>query len=181
MQVQGFATSFRHATDDQGFYTELNGRAPANWLFHEFNGPCANQQTVATVGQKQTQALDCISIHLAFSMTPKTLDVTALPGTLTITGTGITTTYGMPHVQIWDSLGNKVGESVATSVSSGTVLVTPTPAVSLVPTETYGLEVLNLHEDGTMAPVGALPVSIFGREPRQPRDGGCGTSGRQCK
>src|SRR5882724_2150843 len=97
VQVQGFATSFRHVTDDQGFYTELNGRAPANWLFHEFNGPCANQQTVATIGQKQTQVLSCISIHLAFNMTPATLDVLALPGTVRVTGTGISTTYGMPH------------------------------------------------------------------------------------
>jgi len=74
----------------------------------------------------------------------------------------MTTTYGMPHVQIFDQAGNKVADVTAASVTNGgTILTSSTPNLAGTPTATYGLEVLNVQSNGSLAPVGAAPVPII--------------------
>jgi hypothetical protein len=158
----GFTTFFNATTDSDGFYEAVDAVVPANWLFKENNGPCAGKSTVATVGNGATQALDCIAIALALTVTPATFNVARPPTSLQVDGTGILTTHGMPHVQIWSSTGKKMADLVATGVSGGgTILTAPGPNLSGVTTGTYGLEVLNVQADGSLSPVGAAPVSII--------------------
>jgi hypothetical protein len=160
--TMGFLTSLTVTTDDNGYAWAGNTVVPANWLFQENNGPCAGDRAVATVGNAQTQDLDCISVYLAFNVTPTSLYTNQLPAQLQVTGSGITTTYGMPHVQIFDEAGNKIADVTAKSVTyGGTVLTCPTPNLAGTPTSTYGLEVLNVQSNGSLAPVGAAPVPII--------------------
>jgi hypothetical protein len=169
----GVYTYFSATTDGNGYAQALNAVVPANWLFSEYNGPCGNQSTVATVGDQQTQDLDCIGTALGFILTPGTLYVSSPPAHLSITGSGILTTYGMPHVQIFNSVGAKVADVVATSVTNnGQALTSPTPSLAGLTTGTYGLEVLNVQSNGSLAPVGATPVPVVA-----PWNGGGGGGG----
>lgn len=157
----GSNTYFNVTTDGNGFAEATNAVVPANWLFSEKNGPCAGGNVVGTVGNTQTQDLDCVSIYLSFNVTPGSLVTNKPPSHLQVAGSGMTTTYGMPHVQIWSSIGTKIAEVVATSVTyNGTVLTAPAPSLSGVSTATYALEVLNVQSNGSLSPVGAAPVPI---------------------
>jgi hypothetical protein len=128
---QGTVGYFTGTSDGSGYFDALNGIAPAVWDFHENSGPCGGQWTPGTVGQGQVQALTCVGFAIVFTMTPSTLDVYSPPATLQIFGTGMTTTYGMPQVKIFNSLGNVVGQTTATSVTyGGTELTAPTPNLS---------------------------------------------------
>ncbi|MGA8438743.1 MAG: choice-of-anchor D domain-containing protein [Candidatus Sulfotelmatobacter sp.] len=158
----GFTDYFNLTTDSNGYATAVNAVVPANWLFQENNGPCSGDRAVATVGNAQTQDLDCISVYLAFNVTPTSLYTNQLPAQLQVAGSGMTTTYGMPHVQIFDQAGNKVADVTAKSVTNGgTILTSPTPNLAGTPTATYGLEVLNVQSNGSLTPVGAAPVPII--------------------
>jgi hypothetical protein len=91
------------------------------------------------------------------------------PASIQVDGVGMTTTYGMPHVQIWNSLGTKIAEVVATSVTdNGTVLKAPGPGISNASTGTYGLQVLNVASNGSLSPVGAAPMPIIYVDPNLP-------------
>jgi hypothetical protein len=171
---QGTYTYFSGTSDDDGYYEALNAIVPANWGISEGNGPCGGQSTVVTVGNQQTQDLDCISTVLGFILTPGDLYELALPATLQITGENMSTTYGMPHVEIFNEVGTVVANVTATSVTDdGTVLVATTPALSGLATATYGLEVLNVQSDGSLSPVGATPVPIVDGLPYGYGNPGC--------
>ena len=157
----GTFKSFSGTTDSNGYLVATGVIVPAVWKFKESNGPCGGQSTVATVGNQQTQDLDCISIVLGFGVAPSSLSTSSPPAGLSITGESISTTYGMPHVQIFDNLGTMMADLVATSVSDGgLVLASPSPIMDGWSTGTYGLEVLNVQSDGSLSPVGAAPVPI---------------------
>jgi len=158
----GFIDEFNETTDGNGYALATNAIVPANWLFQENNGPCAGGRVVATVGNAQTQDLDCIAVVLGFNVTPTPLYTNQLPAQLQVDGSGMTTTYGMPHVQIFDEAGKIIGDVTAKSVTDGgTILTSPTPNLAGTPTGTYGLEVLNVQSNGSLAPVGAAPVPII--------------------
>jgi hypothetical protein len=169
---QGFITSFNNVTTDgSGYFDALNAEAPAVWNFQENNGPCGGQSVPANVGQNQTQVLDCIGFAITYTMTPSTLDVLYPPANLQIFGAGMTTTYGMPQVQIFNSLGNVVGQTTATAVTNnGTQLTAPTPDLHTLRTDTYGIRVMNVQSGGSLVTVGELPVDVDGDESR---GGGC--------
>jgi hypothetical protein len=160
----GNITYFNATTDSNGYWQAVNAIVPANWLFNETNGPCGGQQAVATVGNGQTQDLDCISLVLSYVVSPSSLEVWNPPTSLSITGTGMTTQYGMPHVQIFNNVGTQVADIVATSVTdNGEVLTAPGPSLTGLSTGTYGLEVLNVQSNGTLAPAGAAPIPIIAK------------------
>jgi hypothetical protein len=177
-QTQGTTTYFSDVTDDNGYYEAVNGVVPANWGVSESSGPCAGGSTVVATSNSQTQDLDCIATVLGFFLVPGDLKEASPPPNLQITGIGMSTTYGMPRVQIFNSVGTKVAEVAASSVTNnGTVLTAPTPNLSGLPTETYGLEVLNVQSNGSLTPVGATPVSIIA----PPSGGGGGGGGGGCQ
>jgi hypothetical protein len=163
----GFIGYFRATTDGNGLYEIPNGRAPAVWLFKEYNGPCAGQSTTAIPPWQGTQTLDCIVITTLFSVTPDSLDVVSPPASIQVSGgSGIDPTYGMPHIQIYDSVGDVVAESVASSVSGdGSGLEAPTPNIYGLQTTTYGVKVLNIASDGSLTPVGAGKVDMYDSTP----------------
>ena len=67
----------------------------------------------------------------------------------------------MPHVQIFNNVGTKVADVVATNVTGGgTILTSPAPSLTGMTTGTYGLEVLNVQSNGSLAVVGAAAVPI---------------------
>ncbi|SRR6266700_2196040 len=178
---QGFITHFNQTTDSSGFTAVPSGKAPGVWNLAEVNGPCGGQATWATIGAGATQDLDCIAIWFNFSIAPNPIDVMAPPATITIAGNGLTTTYGMPQVQFFNSAGTIVGQSTATSVTNGgQTLTAPMPSLGTLNTATYGIKILNVQSGGSLVTAGLLPVQIDGREPR---DGGGGGDhcGHVCK
>lgn len=167
--TQGQFTYFSGSSDDNGYYEAVNAIVPANWEIGESGGPCDSQSTVVSVGNQDTQDLDCIATVLGFYLVPGQLYESDLPASLEITGTGMSTTYGMPHVEIFNEVGTVIANVTASSViDNGTVLTAPTPKLSNLPTATYGLEVLNVQSNGTLAPVGATPVAIIYTPPYTP-------------
>jgi hypothetical protein len=181
----GTFRSFFGRTDDNGFYNANGVVAPANWQLSEpDNGPCAGGSVVVTVGQGQTQDLDCIGTVLGFQLIPGVIDSLNPPNSLQVNGANMMTTYGMPNVQIFDSLGNQIANVIAMSVTNnGSVLTCPMPALpSTLRTGTYGLEVMNVQSNGSLSPAGALAVPIYGAEPRVGvGGGGSGHCGHQCQ
>ncbi len=114
---------------------------------------------------------------MGFILAPDTLYVSAPPSSLSLTGSGVSITYGMPHVQIFNNLGTKIADVIATSATdSGKALTTPAPGLTGLTTGTYGLEVLNVQSNGSLAPVGATPVPIIA-----PWTGGGGGGGGHCQ
>src|SRR5215213_3762419 len=52
-----------------------------------------------------------------FFATPAVVDLQAPPADFMITGSGMSTTYGMPKVQYWDDYGQLLGETTASAVA----------------------------------------------------------------
>jgi hypothetical protein len=167
-QVQGFITTFTNVnTDSNGLYSAVEAETPAVWNFTEHNGPCAGLSAPALVSNGATQPLDCISVRLAFNMAPSTLDTFKPPATLQVYGSGISSTYGMPKVQLYDNGGNILAQITASSVAgNGSSLNATMPNVSTYHSDTYGVRVMNVQQNGSLEPAGVLPLQIEGREPR---------------
>lgn len=112
----------------------------------------------------------------AFFASPLSINLAALPATVTLTGEGIDTTYGMPLVQYYDSTGNLVGSTMATTVASdNTWIQGNTPDLSGAYNGDASIQISNKLEDGTWSyPVGSAPVTVFGGADPPPDGGGGG-------
>lgn len=100
-----------------------------------------------------------------FAVSPSSIDLQAPPTTMTITGTGISSTYGMPVVEFYDNYSNFIGSTTASSVDSGgTWLQAATPDLSQVYSGTYQVEIHNVRADSSMEFIGIADVVTYGRD-----------------
>jgi len=169
--VKGTGTNFGFTTDG-AFTTIRNGRAAADWRLGEANGPCGGQSVEAPIKQKQTVPLTCNQLNrviFPFQAAPDEINLQSPPATVSITGTGMDTTYGMPVIDYYDPNGNLVARTSANQVSwDGTWLTTSTPDLSQAGTGSFLLFVNNVNADGTVSYVGSLGVLVFLPEPPPP-------------
>jgi hypothetical protein len=94
-------------------------------------------------------------------MDPSSIDVSNPPATVTINGSGISSTYGMPYVDYFDQYGNVVAEGRASQVAQdGTSLSGNTPDLSNVTSNTYSVIVRNVQANGSLQYVGAAMVYV---------------------
>ena len=108
--------------------------------------------------------LTCFTIGVGFfSASPDAVDVNAPPSTGTITGSGISTTYGMPVVSYYDENGYLLAERTATAVAAdGTWLQGPVPDFSGSYNGQYTLVVNNKNADGSPAIIGTALIDVYG-------------------
>lgn len=166
-----------------------DGRAPARWLiFAGVPGGCQGQITNPNmdVNPGQTKVAECLGfgIIFPFSTAPASVDLQAPPSTMEMSGSGLTTTYGMPRIEYTDQYtGNLIATTTATSVSAdGTWLQAATPDLSSVYSGTFNMFVSNARADGSFEYIGTATVDAFGRDfvyepPPPPGECGCPPSG----
>lgn len=110
--------------------------------------------------------IEITNSNIALSVNPSTIDLNNPPATVTITGQGFDTIYGMPRVEYFDSNGFLVGSTFASSVSGGgTSLVTNVPNLAQVYSGTYTIRVTNVTFQGYYSHiVGTATITAFGRD-----------------
>lgn len=109
----------------------------------------------------------------SFFITPAAVDLQAPPADFMITGSGMSTTYGMPKIQYWDEHGQLLGETTASAVANdGSWLQATTPDTSQAYSGNWFVYVLNIRWDGSLEHVGSALVQAYGRdyEPPPPPD-----------
>ena len=103
--------------------------------------------------------------NIALSASPSSIDLNSPPSTVTITGSGFDTTYGMPRVDYFDGTGFLVGSVYASSVSGGTSLGANVPDLSSAYSGTYMIRVANKTYQGYYShTVGYANVTAWGRD-----------------
>ncbi len=126
------------------------------------------------LGSEET--IVCFGGTSIFISQPDTVDAFNPPSTITLTGSGIEDTYGMPKVAIYDEYGN-VGASVtATQLSSqpdsDMQSLTFNPGdLSQAYDGVYNITVSNVNADGSWSIVGGAIVSVYGNPPPPPDPG----------
>lgn len=111
-------------------------------------------------------AIPAINSNFALSASPSSVNLMSPPATVTVTGQGFDTTYGMPRVDYFDGNGYLVGGVYATSVGSGgTSLQANVPDLSYVYTGIYQVRVVNKTSSGYYVhTVGSATMSAWGRD-----------------
>jgi hypothetical protein len=163
-------------TDSGAFYAVPEGRAPAVWRLGELDGTCANQtfQTNINLGQDFSIICDttcffvvgpnCPGFH--FLAEPSYIDVTNPPSTVSIIGSGMDGTYGMPYVGFYDPQGNVLAEGRATQMAAdGTWISSPTPGLFNIYSSDYWAIVRNVRQDGSLQVIGVARIYIDNYQP----------------
>jgi hypothetical protein len=161
-------------------YDVKGGRAPGVWALGETSGPCGGQtiQESVSPGGRAGLLCDQFAPLFRFNASPSSIDADAPPSTVEVTGSGLSTAYGMPHIDYYDWNGTLVGSQQASQVSAdGTWMTGPPPDLSGVFSGGYVLKVYNA--DGTYLGDGWAEVNRYYEPPPppDPGDGGGGSCG----
>jgi hypothetical protein len=180
--AQGSAYSFATTTDSVGSAYIGNGRAPANWNFYEQNGPCVGLGVPSQSFLQGTTQLICTSsIGLGYGgdyiISPNPLSSSNVPATVSISGKGFTTTYGMPRVQYYYNDGTYVGEVTATTANSTTISAPPVSGLSSDPSGIYVGVIQNATSGGGWTTIGIAALNL---ETPTPPQIGSGNPGGGC-
>lgn len=166
-----------------------DGRVPARWLiFAGAPGECVGQLTNPNmdVSANQTKVAQCLTfgVIFPFSMAPGAINLQAPPATFAMTGSGLSSTYGMPRIEYVDQFtGALIGATTASSVSGdGSGLQAAMPDLSAIYSGTYNMLVSNINADGSLDYIGSSTVNTYGRdgtygEPPPPGECGCPPDG----
>lgn len=166
-----------------------DGRVPARWqVTAGVPGECIGQLSNPNVDIQANDSVtaQCLipGIIFPFTLSPGTVDLLAPPATMTMTGSGLDTTYGMPRIEYRDPYtGGLVAVTTATKVGrDGTSLTMTTPDLSSVYSGTYQVSVSNVMADGSFEHVGGGTVDTYGRDyvfdpPPPPGQCGCPPNG----
>lgn len=101
----------------------------------------------------------------ALTASPSSVDLNAVPASVTIAGQALDGTYGMPRMDYFDSSGYLIGSTTATAVASdGSWLTAPVPDLSSAYSGTFQIQVTNMRSDGEYLDiVGSATISCWGR------------------
>jgi hypothetical protein len=147
-----------------------DGRAPARWAVTVSDTlnppitPCWGQTATGDIKRKKYNSLICAPrLRLPFfNISPETI-VALTENNITISGDGISDTYGMPKVYVLDSNGVFIGEATASSCGPG--WLSGTLWIPSVPDGEYLLIVSNKTPDGGYEDIGGLNFLIDGEDP----------------
>jgi hypothetical protein len=156
-------------TDSQGRLDVPNGRIIAVWTFQRDGGHCGPLQFSFVVKDNQTNELPCDLRGIRFTASPDSIDANSPPATITLTGSSLTTQYGMPSVEYYDEYGTFIGQVGASSVADdGSWLQAATPGFYGVYSGAYTVVITNTDWDGSRNVVGTAIVSVYGNDPPPP-------------
>lgn len=158
--------------------TSTNGRVWAQWTvvwIFSPTVPCFNTPplpppfgTITILAPNQVYGVICSTIGLIdaphalqYTFNPDPLNPAFPPGSVTITGSGFSSTYGMPVVQYFDLNGNLVAQAQGTSLSpDGTTLGLATPNFTELGQGTFAGVINNIASDGSYQYVGVTSVEV---------------------
>jgi hypothetical protein len=169
-----------------GYGHVTDGRAPARW-FLQVPIPCItylepNARDV-TIGSNQLTR--CVVSTVFLSANPDSVDLQSPPPSVTFSGGGFSTDYGMPVVEYYDQYtGELVASTTAYSVAGdGSSLQASTPDLSSIYSGSYSVVVSNKLADGSNSIVGVATLSaccVDPPPPPPPPDPGDCSDGRVC-
>lgn len=168
-----------------------DGRVPARWIINAGPPGCGqltNPNMDVNAGQTKVAACLTPGFVFAFAASPGWIDLQAPPSTMSMTGSGVTTAYGMPRLEYMNPYtGNLIAAATATSVSGdGTWLQANTPDLSEIYSGDYTVFVSNVQADGSLVYIGAATITAYGRDyqlfdpPPPPGECGCPPGGGDC-
>ncbi len=153
-------------------YTVVGGREPAAWNGEWVtNGFCTNGQpfgwgpdTIPAAGYVLTVG-QCV-FGSGFLQSSDYVQTGSLPSTLTIQGSGFSSTYGMPQLTVFNQANksfNLVSQTLATSVGSGGTSATfnfPTDKGAALTSGVYTFSTQNQTSPGVFSTVGGNFISV---------------------
>jgi len=145
----------------------LDGIAPGDWFIASLDGVCQGTGFQTFIQRGQNKNISCrVPEHpFFFFASPDYIDVDYPPASVTINGSGIDSSAGMPTVEYWDQYGYLVAQQQASQVAAdGTWISGPTPDLSQVYSGNYLLRI----RSATGAVLGDAAVQIFKFEPPPP-------------
>jgi len=164
-----------------------DGRVPARWIITAGTFGCGQLTNPnMDVSAGQTKVAQCLTpgFVFTFAASPVSIDLQAPPSTMSMTGSGVDTSYGMPRLEYMDPYtGNLIAATTATSVSGdGTWLQANTPDLSQIYSGDYTVFVSNVQADGSLVYIGAATLTAYGRDyvfdpPPPPGECGCPPDG----
>ncbi len=169
----GSASPFGVTTDTVAATAAVpNGRVPATWqLVSSWSDPqCDGVTALATPSYPEvTEDFICYessveAMNSAFVVNPNPIYLSNLPSQITITGSGFSSTYGMPVVQYYSLQGTLIASTTVSYVSpDGSTISTPTPNLSQVPPAAYAGIISNVGPSGALIYAGAASVIVMNR------------------
>ncbi|MGH9434036.1 MAG: hypothetical protein ACRD3T_21105, partial [Terriglobia bacterium] len=157
------------------------GRAPALWRFAEYNGNCEGQAVNMPTAVDAVTYLNCHHVGGLgggqYEASPNPLYASSPPAAVTVTGSGFSTTYGMPRVEYYYNDGTYVGEEVATQATSTWISGPPPSNLSSLPSGVYVGAIQNETEGGGWAIIGVADVNVVTTNPPHIGGGGGGGGG----
>jgi len=166
------------------------GRVPARWRIvagtpgAECIGYLESLERDVTAGSTQVSRCVVFGVIFPFTTAPASVDLQAPPATFDLTGSGLSTAYGMPQVEYVDQYtGAVIGSTTATAVNAdGTWLQATMPDLSSVYSGTYNILISNVRDDGSREYIGTSTVDCYGRDvtfepPPDPGPCGCPPDG----
>jgi len=160
----GDVLTFDITTDDQGQDFVVDGRLPAVWTSGAiWNVPCGN--TVGSANFNVTLAnpnIEWACVTSIDASTPSFALSGSLPSTFEVQSSGISTTYGMPQLDVY--LGTTlVSQLIASSVSTGGTSATfafPTPSSGSLGSGFYTFSLANKNSTAIYQGIGTGYFSI---------------------
>jgi hypothetical protein len=193
----GDASPFQNQTNVIGIGVSDNGRVPALWdVSWKSGGPpeCIGAPEDPVLGQFQSNPgritevicferpnTDSVQLQSqqTFTFNPSPIYTDGSSGsTATISGSGLSTQYGMPLLRYFDMTGNLVTQTNVTAVASdGSWATAPIPDVSQLQLGGYAGFIYNANASGGYDYLGTTSVMVLDPPPPPPPDGGCGGTG----
>jgi hypothetical protein len=173
--AQGDASAWNVTTRAEGLGVVSNGRAPANWhvtwVTGGFETACFGLSTDLFVDLHQISGLLCevfvfepanLGQSASFHFSPNPIHTANPPGTVTITGTGISSQNGMPLLQYYTLDGTLVNQAYATAVAGdGSWLQAPVPSLAGLQAGTYVGFIYNENADSSYSYIGTSAVDVI--------------------
>jgi hypothetical protein len=169
--VTGNVGAFIGNTGSTAYYDVNGGVAPAAWVLGISPGSpaCGGQSDLVTIIRAgEDFGLDCLQIPIFFFVVdPSTIDVDYPPPLVTVSGSNISSTGGMPTVEYYNSYGILVAQQAASQVAvDGTWLTAATPDLSSISSGRYLLTIRN--PDGAIAGNGFVNIFHYVEPPPEP-------------
>lgn len=145
---------------------------PAVWVFRFTSGPCFGIQNISDVDIPigGLVGFRCELFFGRFNLSPSFIDATSPPPAFTLTGDGMSSTYGMPVLKfVHTETGEIRGSVTASSVSpDGTWVQAPMPFLGFMYSGQYVVVVQNVKSDGSLEGLGGDWLDIYGNDPPPP-------------
>lgn len=176
-EATGTVRDFRDTSSPTvGLLPVPGGVAPAFWAIGVDNGPCAGQVAFGGVKRADYNYLTCTQLRLSFpfAFVPFSLTSSDMAHNWTVTGDGMSTSYGMPVLQVYDGYGNVVAQMMAmecgyapeTDAAPETTWMSGTcEGLWGLPSGTYTADIFNQTPDGEGAYVGFVSFTIVAEQP----------------